>query len=110
MGSIEVFDFKNRKWVPYIPDFEKWNQHFIDIHEGRVKPDYKGRYIVGSGNIRKREATMSPGKVQVKLVTPVAQALEMAKSELAREKVHKRLVNRTFIKSLNKDGEENRLR
>ncbi len=92
MGSIEVFDFKQRKWIPYVPDFEKWNQHFIDIHEGRVKPDYKGRYIVGSGNIKKKAEAVdvAHNRVQVKLVTPVAQALEMAKSELAREVADKK--------------------
>ena len=42
MGSIEIYDAKQSKWVPYVPDFKKWEQHFIDIGEGRVKPDHKG--------------------------------------------------------------------
>ncbi len=90
MGSIEVFDFKQRKWIPYVPDFEKWQKHFWDIHEGRVKPDYKGRYIVGSGSRENAVVKNDRNKVEVKLVTPVAQALEMAKSELAREEAHKK--------------------
>lgn len=39
MGSIEVYDAKQAKWVPYVPDYEKWIQHFKDISEGRVRPD-----------------------------------------------------------------------
>ena len=49
MGSIEVYDAKQRKWVPYVPDYEKWRQHFHDIQEGYAKPDHMGRYVVGSG-------------------------------------------------------------
>ncbi len=59
MGSIEIFDFKRRKWIPYVPDFEKCRQHFWDVHERRAKPDYKGRYIVGSGTIKKKESYSS---------------------------------------------------
>ncbi len=90
MGSIEVFEFKQRKWIPYVPDFEKWQKHFWDIHEGRVKPDCKERYIVGSGSRENAVVKNDRSKVEVKLVTPVAQALEMAKSELAREEAHKK--------------------
>ena len=78
MGSIEVYDHKNRRWIPYVPDHKKWEQHFADVSEGRVRPDHKGRYIVGSGS---RSTTP-----KVELVTPVAQNLEMAKSEVARQK------------------------
>ena len=84
MGSIEVYDSKLAKWVPYIPDFKKWEQHFIDISEGRVRPDHKGRYIVGSGSIH-RTTSKTTEHPKVTLVTPVAQAVEMAKSELERE-------------------------
>jgi hypothetical protein len=83
MGSIEVYDVKEKKWVPYVPDFAKWERHFKDISEGRVRPDHKGRYIVGSGS---RSSTTETRQPTVKLVTPVAQAIEMAKSDLEREK------------------------
>jgi hypothetical protein len=83
MGSIEVYDFKEKKWVPYVPDFAKWERHFKDISEGRVRPDHKGRYIVGSGS---RSSTRETTQPTIKLVTPVAQAIEMAKSDLKREK------------------------
>lgn len=90
MGSIEIYDAKKGQWVPYVPDFKKWEQHFIDISEGRVRPDHKGRYIVGSGT---RNRIPSPKPVdlpKVTLVTPVAQAIEMAKSELKRQGITKR--------------------
>lgn len=77
MGSIEVYDVKQQRWVPYIADPEKWYQHFKDLSEGYVTPDHKGRYVVGSG--RKNREKERP---VVQLVSPVAQAIEMAKSEL----------------------------
>lgn len=79
MGSIEVYDYKRKQWVPYVPDYKKWEQHFADVSEGRVYPDHKGRYIVGSGS-RLRSDTP-----KLELVTPVAQTIEMAKSELKRQ-------------------------
>ncbi|KAK3108635.1 hypothetical protein FSP39_012174 [Pinctada imbricata] len=84
MGSIEVYDTKLAKWVPYVPDYKKWEQHFKDISEGRVIPDHKRRYIVGSGS-RNKVSTKQPEQPKLTLVTPVAQAVEMAKSELKRE-------------------------
>lgn len=101
MGSIEVYDHKQQKWVPYVPDPEKWYQHFKDLRDGYVRPDQKGRYIVGSGNQRRRLETleaklkateeklkMAEAKLQqhpsVNFVSPVAQALEMAKSDVQR--------------------------
>ncbi|KAK3085330.1 hypothetical protein FSP39_001604 [Pinctada imbricata] len=84
MGSIEVYDTKLAKWVPYVPDYKKWEQHFKDISEGRVRPDHKGRYIVGSGS-RNKVSPKQPEQPKLTLVTPVAQAVEIAKSELRRE-------------------------
>ena len=81
MGSIEVFDFKNKQWIPYVPDLRKWQRHFEDISQGRVRADHKGRYIVGSG-ARWRSPTASSDDLRVTMVTPIAQTIEMAKSEL----------------------------
>jgi hypothetical protein len=86
MGSIEVYDHKQQKWVPYTPDPEKWYQHFKDLRDGYVKADHKGRYIVGSGNHLRKMAEMKQSP-PVKLVSPVAQAIEIAKSEVNRMKV-----------------------
>ncbi|CAC5398498.1 unnamed protein product [Mytilus coruscus] len=49
MDSIEAYDYNKRQWIPYVPDYKKWEQHFADVAEGRVHSDYKGRYIVGRG-------------------------------------------------------------
>ncbi|KAK3085611.1 hypothetical protein FSP39_006072 [Pinctada imbricata] len=51
---------------------------------GRVRPDHKGRYIVGSGS-RNKVSPKQPEQPKLTLVTPVAQAVEIAKSELRRE-------------------------
>ena len=83
MGSVEVYDVKQQKWVPYIPDYDKWYQHFKDLSEGYVQPDHLGRYVVGVGE-RNRKLKEAETPV-VKLVSPVAQAVEMAKSEMERE-------------------------
>jgi hypothetical protein len=71
MGSIEVFDFKNKQWIPYVQDFKKWQRHFEDISQGRVRADHKGRYIVGSG-ARWRSTTVSSDEPRVTMVTPIA--------------------------------------
>ena len=88
MGSIQVYDTNLHKWVPYVQDVDKWVRHFEDIQAGRVRPDHKGRYIVGRESRTKQE-TNHPERnadlLKVNLVTPVAQAIEMAKSELKRE-------------------------
>ena len=102
MGSIEVYDAKQRKWVPYVPDYEKWRQHFHDIQEGYAKPDHMGRYVVGSGRrhrkLKEMEAQQRQKEIEmleaqrpvVKLVSPVAQAVEMVKSNMDREKRERR--------------------
>ncbi|MEW8547029.1 MAG: hypothetical protein AB2693_26235 [Candidatus Thiodiazotropha sp.] len=81
MGTIEIFDAKQMKWVPYVPDFDKWKQHFKDIQDGYATPDRHGYFIVGAGSQhrRLRERDLKPN---VQLVTPVAQGIEMAKSEM----------------------------
>ena len=49
MGSIEVYYAKQEKWVPYIPDYNAWYQHFKELRDGYVQPDHMGRYVMGSG-------------------------------------------------------------
>ena len=110
MGSIEVYDLKQEKWVPFVPDPDEWYQHFKDLRDGYVQPDHMGRYIVGSGKKFRRLKEME-GRIKeiearekqiearekelalreqkgptLKQVTPVAQALEIAKSEIERER------------------------
>ena len=71
-----------------VPD--KWYQHLLDIRDGLVEPDYLGRYIVGSGEKHRRLKEMEAKQTEnqssvVNLVSPVAQATEMARSEIKRE-------------------------
>ena len=97
MGSI---DTKQEKLVPYVPDYDEWYQHFKDLRDGYVQPDHMGRYVVGTGKrnrklkeleVREKEACekeIALSKLQrpvVNQITPVAQALEMAKSEIQRK-------------------------
>ena len=49
MGSIEVYDAKQEKWVPYVPDYNAWYQDFKGLRDGYVQSDHMGRYVVGSG-------------------------------------------------------------
>ena len=100
MGSIESFDFKQKKWTPYVPDYAKWKQHFRDIQDGYVKPDHMGRYVVGSGKhlrAKTENEKISQQTPKVKFVTPIAQALEIAKSELRREQASEQSKNESFL-------------
>ena len=91
MGTREVYDYKLQKWVPYVSDPDKWYQHLIDLHDGLVQPDHLGRYIVGSGAKYRHLKEMETEQIEkqrpvVNLVLPVAQATEMARSEIKRER------------------------
>ena len=61
------------------------------MRDGFVEPDYLGRYIVGSGEKHRGLKEMEAKQIEnqrpvVNLVTPVAQATEMARSEVKRER------------------------
>ena len=105
MGSIEVYDAIQEKWVPYVPD-NVWYQHFEDLRDGYVQPDLMGCYVMGSGKkyrklkeIETREKEMEAREKQLEAcekqieareqksptlnqITPIAQAIGMAKSEI----------------------------
>ena len=67
------------------------NGIMLDIRDGSVEPDYLGRYnIVSSGAkhrcLKEMEAKQTEKqRLVVNLVSPVAQATEMARSEIKRE-------------------------
>ena len=91
MGTREVYDYEQQKWVPYVSDTDKWYQHLFDMPDGLVEPDYLGRYIVGSGEKHRRLKEVEAKQIEkqrpaVNLVSPVAQATEMARSEIKRER------------------------
>ena len=85
MGSIQVYDAKQQKWVPYVPDYDKWSQHFKDLSEGYVQPDHMGRYAVGSGrrnrNLKEMETQLAQQQERPEGESghTLAQALEIAK-------------------------------
>lgn len=90
MGSIEVYNHHKGEWEIYVPDHQKWERHFADLAEGKSQRDRKGRLIVGSGSFV-RQGAKEP---EVNLVTPVAQTIEMAKSELKSESIRGRRTKR----------------
>ena len=92
MGSIEVYDYQQMKWVPYLapPDqSERYYQRLQTQNEQTPEPGYVMRKLQDTekelkATIRKldeAEAKLKRGPT-VKLVTPVAQSIEMAKSEV----------------------------
>ena len=91
MGTREVYDYEQQKWVPFVSDPDKWYQHLLDMRNGLVEPDYLGRCIVGSGEKHRHLKEMEAKQIEklgpvVNLVSPVAQATEMARSEIKRER------------------------
>ena len=92
MGSIKIYDLKREKWVPYVPDHDKWYQHFKDLSD---QPDHMGRYIVVSGKrnrklkeieAQQRQKEIQNSKALGEMFTLVAQAIEIAKSEIKRKR------------------------
>ena len=91
MGTREVYEYEQQKWVSYVSDPDKWYQHLLDMGDGLVEPDYLGRYIVGSGEKHRRLKEMEAKQIDnqrlvVNLVLPFAQATGMARSEIKRER------------------------
>ena len=83
MGTRLVYDYQQQKLIPYVSDPDKWYQHLLDVRDGYAERDSQGHYIVGSGRKNRELKEMrQKEKPVVNLVTSVAQALEMAKSEL----------------------------
>ena len=117
MGSIEVYDYQQQKWVPYVPDPEAWYQHFKDVRDGYAQPDHKGRYIVGSGKKHRKLAESKveqPERPIVNIVSPVAQAVEIAKSEVKRSEkrsnssLHRKEMKRLKVYDVNALGRKKR--
>ena len=87
MGTREVYDYQQKKWVPFVSDPDKWYQHLLDVRDGYAERDSQGRYVMGSGQkYRELKEMRQKEKLVVNPDTPVAQALEMAKSELKQNK------------------------
>ena len=87
IGTREVYDCQQQKWVPYVSDPDRCYQHLLDVNDSYANRDRQGRYYVGSGRkFRELKELRQNEKPVVNLVTPVAHALEMAKLELTRKR------------------------
>jgi hypothetical protein len=62
-------------------DVEKWTKHFRRMAEGKLRKDPKGYYVV--------DQTGGTIKPEITVVSPVQQAVNLAKSELKEQKVNK---------------------
>ena len=80
MGTREVYNCQQQKWIPNILDPDNWYQHLLDVRDGYAECDSQCRYMVGSGRKYRELKEMRQKKTPVvNLVSPVAQVLEMAK-------------------------------
>ena len=97
MGSIEKFDFKQLKWVPYRSTPEDVEEYFRKMDARREEQEH------GTGRLMKRlrdleeklkatekkledtEDKLERKTPQVTQVTPVAQAIEIAESEVRKK-------------------------
>ena len=93
MGTRLVYDYQQQKWIPYVSDPDKWYQHLLDVRDGYAERDSHGYYIVGSGRkyrelkeMKSLESKMETQRPVFNLMSPVAQATEMAKSEIKRDR------------------------
>ena len=53
----------------------------MDILDGQMRPNHKGRYVVRSGSRKTPQTKKHEDYFKEELVTPTAHAVEMAKSE-----------------------------
>ena len=61
-------------------EVEKWKRHFRLMAEGKLRPNHKGHYIVN--DVQYGSGSREP---EIRFVTPLAQTVELAKSELKRD-------------------------
>lgn len=64
----------------YVDDIEKWKKHFLLMSEGKIKPNDRGKYFVNS-----QSGGANSNEPRIQFVTPIAQAIELAKSQLKEE-------------------------
>ena len=118
MGTQERYDIKLQKWVPYVSDPDKWYKYLLDLRKGNFESHNQDRCIVDSGGKHGQLKDMETQQKEmhenqrpvVNLVTPVAQATEMAKSVIKRDRemaVRKKFVppgrRQNVYKSITKD-------
>ena len=94
MGSIEKFDFKQLKWVPYHSTPEDVEEYFRKMDARREEQEHGPRYrmkklrdmeeklINMEKQLEEAKAKINRKTPIVTQVTPVAQAIEIAKSQV----------------------------
>ena len=94
MGSIETYDFKQRKWVPYLSTPEDVEHYFQKMdtlreekqhgpgHMARRLRDTEEKLNDTQKQLEEARAELKRKTPQVTQVTPVAQAIEMAQAEV----------------------------
>ena len=70
--------------VPNIQNKEKWIRHFNDMADGRVTHSNDIYTVRGKG--APKEGGRPGGEEKIKIVSPTAQAVDMAKAEASRER------------------------
>ncbi len=78
-------------------DVEVWQRHFVNMSKGKTKPDKYGHYFVDSV----QRGGNNPPEPSIQFVTPTAQAVELAKSELKQQEDDRNL-NKRRAPSANK--------
>ena len=96
MGSLEVYDYKLQKWVPYVsPSVEEWERRFDRLNGiDRNSTALSKRLTDTEEKLEDAERQLEETKKQLKRklptfthITPVAQAIQMAKSEIERKRI-----------------------
>ena len=81
MGSIEVYDYEKRDWVPYTPGVtnvvNRKNQMAEQLRDTQLK-------LAEAEKTIQQLSKQTP--IVVKQVTPVAEAMERAKAQIKRQK------------------------
>jgi hypothetical protein len=75
---------------PYVNDVEMWRKHFANMAMGKTRPNENGQYCVG-------HVQRDGKKSEIKMVRPVAAAIERAKSEMAMENERKLYKGDTYF-------------
>ena len=80
MGSIEVFDYQQMKWVPYVPPPDKAEQYYTQIRDAIGKTSHSSESVLArqlretSDKLRVAEEKLKRKDEQIpttKQVTPV---------------------------------------
>ena len=93
MGSIEVYDYQQMKWVPYVPSpdsAERYYQRLKDSVDAQTPNstmasqlrDTKEKLKETEDKLKRMEDRMP----EVKQVTDVAEAIERAQSDMKRQR------------------------